>query len=85
MPKKSGFECLREIRSNDKYAHVNIAIYSTSSSTRDIDETYTRGADAYIRKPNNYADLKRVLKKVLRRKLNHLTSGFDREGFLVGI
>ncbi|HEY0047222.1 MAG TPA: response regulator, partial [Flavobacterium sp.] len=27
MPKKSGFECLREIRTNERYKDISIAIY----------------------------------------------------------
>ena len=84
MPKKSGFECLREIRTNERYKDISIAIYSTSSSRKDIDETYNRGADVYIRKPSDYSELKLVLKKVLRRRWNHLTSGFSRDTFLLG-
>ena len=84
MPKKSGFECLKEIRTNERYKDISIAIYSTSSSRKDIDETYNRGADVYIRKPSDYSELKLVLKKVLRRRWNHLTSGFSRDTFLLG-
>jgi CheY-like chemotaxis protein len=65
MPIKSGKECLDEIRSDDKLLHLPVAIYSTSASRRDIDETYDKGADVYITKPCDYKELKKIILKVL--------------------
>lgn len=83
MPKKSGIECLKEIRSNEKFRDVSIAIFSTSNSERDIEATFNNGADVYICKPNDYDQLKRILKLVLRNKWHHLTAGFSKETFLI--
>lgn len=85
MPKKSGYQCLQEIRSDGRFDNISVAIFSTSNSRQDIDLTYSNGADVYFTKPNDYSDLKQLLRKVLRRKLNHLTSGFSREAFLVSL
>ena len=82
MPRKSGFECLQEIRSDEKFNSVSVAIFSTSSSRQDIDETYKYGADIYIQKPNNYPELKLVLRKVLRKRWNHMTMATNRDSFL---
>ena len=85
MPKKSGFECLQEIRSDAKFRNISIAIYSTSSSPREIEATYKEGADLYIQKPNDYSKLKKVIREVVHKKWRHYTSGFNRETFLMGI
>ena len=58
MPRKSGLQCLREIRSNTVFNDVAIAIYSTSASEEDIEETFVQGANIYIRKPNDFNELK---------------------------
>src|SRR5882724_9169887 len=51
MPFKNGKECLREIRQKKKFDPVIVAMYSTSSQRKDIDETFSFGANAYIIKP----------------------------------
>jgi CheY-like chemotaxis protein len=52
MPGKSGLECLKEIRSNNRLRDISIAIYSTSSSNANIEDTFIAGANVYIKKPN---------------------------------
>lgn len=65
MPNKSGTECLEIIRSSEKLKHLPVVIYSTSASIKDIDETFERGANLYIRKPSSYHDLLSMAKRVL--------------------
>jgi len=45
MPIKNGQQCLIEIRNNPKLKDLCIAIYSTSSSENDIEETFLNGQD----------------------------------------
>lgn len=61
MPKKNGNDCLSEIRENQKTQQIPVIIYTTSLSTKDIDETYRRGATCFIRKPNSFRELKDLL------------------------
>ncbi|MDZ4749632.1 MAG: response regulator [Saprospiraceae bacterium] len=65
MPRKNGLTCLKEIRTIDKLKTVAIAIYSTSSYEKDIEETFQYGANVYIKKPTDFDILKKVLDKVL--------------------
>ena len=65
MPIKNGYECLDEIRVNEKLKHIPIAIFSTSSTADDIERTRQGGANAYIRKPANFNTLKEVIALVL--------------------
>ncbi len=37
MPRKNGLECLKEIRSDDKFDHIPVIMYSTSQSKKDIE------------------------------------------------
>ncbi|HAH24179.1 MAG TPA: response regulator [Prolixibacteraceae bacterium] len=67
MPVKNGMDCLKEIRANDRFKDMMIAIYSTSGSENDIQEAFAFGADVYIKKPNNFTDLKASLAKVINR------------------
>ncbi|MBK6622170.1 MAG: response regulator [Saprospirales bacterium] len=65
MPRKNGLECLKEIRSNDKLKDISIAIYSTSASEKDIEETFLNGANVYIKKPSDFNHLKEVLERAV--------------------
>jgi CheY-like chemotaxis protein len=53
MPRKTGMECLNEIKNIERLKNVAIAIYSTSASEEDIEETFVKGANVYIKKPKD--------------------------------
>ena len=69
MPVKNGMDCLKEIRANDRFKDLVIAIYSTSGAEQNIQEAFAHGANTYIKKPNNFADLKASLAKVINRSV----------------
>jgi len=85
MPMKGGMECLREIRSDNRLKGLSIAIYSTSASEEDIEETFVKGANIYIKKPNDFNELKRVLSEVVSINWHYHTSGLNKENFLLSI
>jgi CheY-like chemotaxis protein len=85
MPNMDGLECLKEIRGNEKFKDVSIAIYSTSTSEEDIEDTFEYGANIYITKPSDFKELKQVLTKALSAvRLNQDTT-FDRANFVLKI
>jgi CheY-like chemotaxis protein len=65
MPKKSGKECLKEIRANEKTKKIPIVIYTTSLNTKDIDETFVRGASNFMRKPSTFSELRELLQRYI--------------------
>jgi len=85
MPKKNGIECLKEIKANDKFSDIAIAIYSTSSSEEHIEETFVTGANIYIKKPNDFETLKKVLSDVVTINWQYQTSGLNKDNFLLRI
>ncbi|WP_373516575.1 response regulator [Pricia sp.] len=85
MPVKTGMECLKEIRGDSIFSDITIAIYSTSSSERDIDETFISGANVYISKPNNFDKLKEAIAKVIEMNWQYHTSRLAKENFLLRI
>jgi len=85
MPVKNGLECLKEIKASDKLKDLLIAIYSTSSSEKDIETTFVNGANIYINKPDNFNELKSSIEKVLKINWQYHTSNLNRETFLFRI
>jgi CheY-like chemotaxis protein len=85
MPRKSGMECLDEIRRDERLKDIAVAIYSTSASENDIEETFVRGANVYIKKPNDFSKLKKILSEVITVNWQYHTSGLNRDNFLLSI
>ncbi len=83
MPRKSGLECLKEIRSKEKLKDIFIAIYSTSDNEKDLEETLINGANVYIAKPNNFNTLKQILEKAVMSAYLYQDQSMKRENFLL--
>jgi DNA-binding response OmpR family regulator len=82
MPMKNGMECLLEIKADKRFDDIVIAIYSTSSSEEHIEETFVNGANIYIKKPNDFNELKKVLSYVVTLNWQYHTSGLNKDNFL---
>jgi CheY-like chemotaxis protein len=85
MPLKDGLQCLKEIRSNEKLKNISVAIYSTSNSQKDIEETFSNGANIYITKPSDFNSLKKVLEKAVITAYQYQHGGMKKENFLLKI
>lgn len=83
MPKKSGIECLIEIKANAKMSGIAIVIYSTSASEEDIEKTFVLGANIYIKKPDSFAKLKKVLSEVVSINWQYHTNSLNKDNFLL--
>ena len=85
MPRKTGLECLQEIRDEERLANLAIAIYSTSSSEKDIEASFLGGADLYIKKPNDFAKLKKAIREVVNLYWKYHATGQKMETFVFSI
>lgn len=85
MPCKTGHECLKEIRANPRFKDISIAIYSTSSSEKDIENTFVEGANIYIKKPNDFSKVKKIIKDVVNMNWQYQSSGLNKETFFYSL
>jgi CheY-like chemotaxis protein len=83
MPRKNGMDCLLEIKRSDNLKDIPVAIYSTSASEEDIEDTFVKGANVYIKKPSDFSTLKKILEEVITINWQYHTSGLNREAFLL--
>ncbi len=73
MPRKTGFECLSEIKGSEKLKDIPVVMFSTSYTHGvDLEQTLMgallkMGALEYIRKPGDIEQLKQVIHKMLLR------------------
>jgi CheY-like chemotaxis protein len=71
MPRKNGFECLFEIKHNEKLKDLPVVMFSTSyprdmNYERDMINTLLKiGAYDFIRKPDDFNQLKLVISNAL--------------------
>lgn len=65
MPRKSGFECLAEIKLISELQNLPIIIFSTSMDMDVVDTLYNNGAHYYLRKPGDFSKLKKVIHDVI--------------------
>jgi len=61
MPRKNGFQCLQEIKSNRKFKEIDVIILSTSFDQDIANELLELGASHCLRKPNDIKELKRSI------------------------
>lgn len=85
MPYFTGTECLIEIRKNERMRHLPIAIYSTSSSEKDQEDTFVNGANVYIKKPDSFDKLQKVLHEVITVNWQFQTSSLNKDMFFISL
>ncbi len=83
MPKKSGLECMVEIKSSDSLSHIPIIIYSTSLDQMVVNSLYQMGAHHYIQKPAEFASIKSVIQKVVTLYSNPISQLRSRDHFVI--
>jgi len=83
MPGKHGLECLKELRANDRFTDLSIAIYTSLKSPGLAEDTLLAGANIFIRKPNDPEDLKKILQEVVYINWQYITDGLNKEHFML--
>ncbi|TDH23084.1 response regulator [Segetibacter sp. 3557_3] len=61
MPRKDGFEALKEIKEDNDFCRIPVVVLSTSSSSKDIEKAYELGANCYVTKPKTATDWARTM------------------------
>ncbi len=54
MPRKNGFQALREIKDDPKLRRLPVVVMTTSSADEDVVKTYTLGVNSFVTKPFNF-------------------------------
>lgn len=65
MPRKNGFDCLAQIKMDEKLKQIPVIMVSTSFDKEVISLLQENGAHYYIRKPAAFSNLKVLIQKSL--------------------
>jgi CheY-like chemotaxis protein len=64
LPKKNGHEVLKYIKENEKLKHIPVIMLTTSSSEKDINQSYNNYVNCYITKPVEVNDFIKVVSTI---------------------
>jgi CheY-like chemotaxis protein len=85
MPRKTGYQCLSEIRSHEKLKQLPVIIFSTSLNADVLSLLYQEGANHYIRKPGDFTLLKTVILEALKRTTREGLEKRSQEEFVIQV
>ena len=74
MPLMNGWDCLKKLKEDADLGNIPIIMYSTSSAKRDIEMAYSLGALLYLKKPENFRELSKILEIVATNTQDSLVS-----------
>ena len=85
MPRKNGFECLAEIKSNEKFKQLPVIIFSTSFEQEVVSSLYKNGAQYFIRKPSVFSDFIKIIYQTLTNITQDNISQPTRDNFVLTV
>ena len=64
LPKIDGLEVLRRLRNDERTKLLPVVVLTSSKEERDLTESYSLGANSYIRKPVNFAQFSEAIRQL---------------------
>lgn len=64
MPGMDGHEVLKVLKNNPLSKKIPIIIFTSSNEPRDLDQSYSNGANSYIQKPIKSVEFDKVVKEL---------------------
>jgi two-component system, response regulator len=64
LPKIEGLEVLRRIRASDRTHLLPVVVLTSSNEERDIVESYSLGANSYVRKPVDFDQFSEAVRQL---------------------
>lgn len=64
MPRMSGMQVLEELRRHERTRALPVVVFTSSSEERDLKRCYDLGANAYVRKPIDFAEFVEAVERL---------------------
>ena len=65
MPRKNGFEVMREIRGDDDLRDLPVVVLSTSSRQEDVEKAFKLGCNSFHSKPSSLAGMTSLMQDMM--------------------
>lgn len=85
IPGKESMVCLEEIDSNPKFSNMVTAIFSEPIPENEIEDIFVKGANIFMKKPESFEKLKKVLTEVITINWQYHTSGLNKDNFILKV
>ena len=63
MPKKDGFEVLKEVKADPALKHLPVVVLTTSKQEEDVVRSYETGACSFVTKPVGFAQFQEMVRQ----------------------
>jgi two-component system, response regulator len=64
LPKVTGLELLRKLKSDERTRKLPIVVLTSSKESRDINEAYSLGVNSFVSKPIDFEEFLKVTRKL---------------------
>ncbi|WP_336961116.1 response regulator [Chryseobacterium contaminans] len=85
IPGKEAMECIDEIKANSKFSNLVTAVYDEEISENEIEETFVKGNNIFMRKPADFGALKKMLTEIITINWQYYTSGLNKDNFILKV
>lgn len=85
MKERTGIDNFQQIKNLNFKKDITIAFYSSNASETDIEASFVNGANVYIKKPSDFQVFKKKLENVLAMNWHYLSSGLNRDNFILSL
>ena len=84
MPGMNGYECLVELKAYEQFRNIPVIVYSTSSHQKIADKAISLGAMCFFTKPNNFEELKMILKIFVDNPIGNVSGAINKFNAAMG-
>lgn len=85
IPGKTSMECLEDITSNSKFKNMVTAIFSEPIPENEIEDIFVKGAHIFMKKPECFEKLKKVLTEIITINWQYHTSGLNKDNLILKV
>jgi len=64
LPKVSGHEVLRELKSDERTRNIPVIVLSSSKEDRDVEQCYELGVNSYVVKPVDFGQFTKTVQRI---------------------
>ncbi len=80
---KHSLDCLEQLKCRRRFENMVNVVYSDNLSEDKIEDIFVTGANIFIKKPDEYTALKKVLTEVITVNWQYYTSGLNKDNFIM--